>query len=297
MLSEEAYELLRQAGAVARRVRSEASSVVREGVDALTISEFIEERIHSHGARPAFPCNVGINSVAAHYSPTRGSEVVVPHGSIVKIDLGVEIEGFIADTAITIALPGSDPLLVEAAEEALRAALRVMRSGVKASEIGRAVQSVVTQAGYKPIRNLSGHEIQRFNLHAGLSIPNVQTSSPARLPGERVYAIEPFVTLRSAAGEVVNSDLVNIYSLPSVIPNPSRLSEDERRLIERIREVSRGLPYSTRWLGSEFEQIHSSLIKRGIIHGYPVLVERTGAPVSQAEHTVILREDGCEVIT
>lgn len=295
-MDEEAYESYLQAGKIAKDVKRKLISVIRPGMDALTISTWVEEEIRRSGANPAFPCNVDIDAVAAHYTPTDSDNVVLNEGSIVKIDLGVELNGFIVDTAISLPLGNADVQLILATEEALKAAVRHARANVKVSEIGAVVQAVIVKHGFKPIRNLSGHEIRRYSLHSGVSIPNVPSTSSERLALDGVYAIEPFATLADGSGLVVNSQIVNIFQL---VGDPARrkLTTEELELVKRIKEVSRSLPYTLRWIGKGYEELHARLYKRGIVMGYPVLVEKNGRPVAQAEHTVIVREDGCEVLT
>jgi len=297
MLREEEYQHLRTAGKIARRVREEVPGLVREGVDALSIAQAVEERIIEYGGRPAFPCNVCIDSVAAHFTPTPSENIIIPKGALVKVDLGVECEGYIADTAITVGLPNSQVRLIEAAENALKNAIKTIRAGVRASDVGAVINDTIGKYGFKPIRNLSGHEIRRYILHTGTSIPNVRTKETLKLESGRIYAIEPFVTSGSGSGLVISSNSVNIFSVSMERNYDDRLLTEELNLLRTLREYTRGLPYTLRWIEKEKWQLHEKLVKKGVVRGYPVLVEKTGAPVAQAEHTVIVLEDGCEVIT
>ncbi|MCS7145554.1 MAG: type II methionyl aminopeptidase [Nitrososphaerota archaeon] len=293
----EQLDRLRQAGSVAGSVLREAFSRVRPGIRSEEVCEWIEARIRELGARPAFPCNIGIDSIAAHYTPTHGDDMVIQAGVLVKVDVGVELDGFIADTAATLDLRSPYGHLVDVAREALKNALKLMKAGVKVGEIGRVIYETATRMGCRPIANLSGHEIRRFNLHAGLSIPNIPSNEPHRLKAGHVYAVEPFITLREAPGIVINTKTVNIFSVRDTSPKPKGLSQEELEALREIVSVSRGLPYTTRWLSGPAAAIHPRLYKRGLVYGYPVLVEKSGAPVSQAEHTVLVHEDGCEVLT
>ncbi len=297
MLSEEDYQHLKTAGIIARRVREEVPALIREGVDALSIAQAVEEKIIEYGGRPAFPCNICIDSVAAHFTPTPVENIIIPKGALVKVDLGVECDGYIADTAITIGLPKSQVRLIEAAENALKNAIKTIRAGVRASEIGAVINDTISRYGFKPIRNLSGHEIRRYILHTGMSIPNVKTKEAHKLENGRIYAIEPFVTLGSGSGLVISTSSVNIFSVSMGSNHDDRLSGEELNLLKMLRESTKGLPYTLRWLEKEKWPLHEKLVKKGVARGYPVLVEKMGAPVAQAEHTVIVLEDGCEIIT
>jgi len=245
----------------------------------------------------AFPCNIGLDEVAAHSTPYPDSDYVLRKGTLVKVDLGVEIEGHVADTAITVALPGADEGLVVAAQRALEEALRVVRAGVRVRAIGEAISRTIGSMGYRPISNLSGHQIERYNLHAGVSIPNVPAGDE-KLEAGKVYAVEPFVTTVSGAGVVRHLDRVEIFRVSDdSVPRARRLGERHEAVVRRILEATRGLPYALRWFPDVDAELHNLLYRRGIVKGYPVLVEANGEPVAQAEHTVIVWEDGCEVLT
>ncbi|MCD6591983.1 MAG: type II methionyl aminopeptidase [Thaumarchaeota archaeon] len=298
-MSDKELEEFRQAGQIARRVREKASALVREGVRVFELCEEVEEAIRSEGAEPAFPCNVGINEVAAHYPSPPGDELRIPPRSIVKIDLGVCLNGYIADTAVTIALaPDLEPL-AEASRIALREAIKAMRAGVPVSRIGLIVQETANRLGFKPIRNLTGHEIKRYELHAGTTIPNIGAPCPGRLQEGHVYAVEPFLTTMKGAGEVVSTRLRTIFRVEPGKVKLRKLKGEERELINLLINRFKGMPYTLRWIKDldKLRGFHERLVKNGRIYSYPVLVERFGEPVSQSEHTVIVFEDGCEVIT
>jgi len=291
------YEAFRAAGEIARRVRSEVVDRIREGTSALELATWVEERIRELGGGLAFPCNIGIDEVAAHSTPYPDSDYVLRKGTLVKVDLGVEIEGLVADTAVTVALPGADEGLVIAAQRALEEALRVVRAGVRVRAIGEIISRAIGSMGYRPISNLSGHQIERYNLHAGVSIPNVPTGDE-KLEAGKVYAVEPFVTTRSGAGVVRHLDRVEIFRVSDdSVLRARRLGERHEAVVRRILEATRGLPYALRWFPDVDAELHNLLYRRGIVKGYPVLVEANGEPVAQAEHTVIVWEDGCEVLT
>ncbi len=294
----EAVDELLEAGRIARRVRNEVPSIVRPDMPILELAERIESMILDYGGRPAFPCNISINSVAAHYTPPPGDMSLLPRNSVVKIDVGVVVNGYIADTAITISDTHVGVSLRYAAEEALKAAVRTVRAGVRVSVIGNTIQSVVTRLGFKPIRNLTGHEITRYNLHAGASIPNVATQEGVKLQAGHVYAIEPFVTLPDAAGEVYDAGEPTIFKLEGF--QLGKLSGVEQEVAVELEKRFDSLPYTLRWLKNvddTFMTVHSRLVKTGRVRGYPILAERSGRPVAQAEHTILVEEDGCEVIT
>jgi methionyl aminopeptidase len=299
LLSEDALDRLRQAGLIARRAREEACRLIREAALVIEICEAVEEVIRLEGAKPAFPCNIGINEVAAHYTSPPGDQLRIPPRSLVKVDVGASLDGYIADTAATVALSPELERMVEAARIVLQEAIRAMRAGVPVSRIGLTVQEAASRLGFKTIRNLTGHEIRRNQLHAGTTIPNIGGACPGRLEAGHIYAVEPFLTTMRGAGEVVSAKMATIYRVEPEKTNYQKLREDERRLIQYLAERFGNLPYAVRWIDDyeRVKNIHERLVKSGRIHQYPVLVERLGEPVAQAEHTVIVYEDGCEIIT
>jgi len=299
LLSEDALDRLRQAGLIARRAREEACKLIREAVLVIEICEAVEEVIRLEGARPAFPCNIGINEVAAHYTSPPGDQLRIPPRSLVKVDVGASLDGYIADTAATVTLSPELEPMVEAARIVLQEVIRIMRAGVPVSRIGLTVQEAASRLGFKPIRNLTGHEIRRNQLHAGTTIPNVGGACPGRLEVGHIYAVEPFLTTMRGAGEVVSAKIATIYRVEPEKAFHQKLREDERRLIQYLAEKFGNLPYAVRWIEGygKVKDVHERLVKSGRIQHYPVLVERLGEPVAQAEHTVIVYEDGCEIVT
>ena len=293
----EEREAYLKAGLIASRVREEVRSRVKVGARILDICEFVERRIRELGGEPAFPCNVGVNHVAAHYTSPPGDPKTIPDGSLVKVDLGVHVDGYIADTAFTVCFnPELEPL-VEAVERALEAALEAVRAGVRVSYIGSIIEGKIRGMGLKPIRNLTGHGLARYTIHSGEIIPNVASGHRGRLREGGAYAIEPFATTRSGRGEVAGAPERYIFRLVKL----KRMGGLAGEMLEYINERFKTLPFSERWLVERFPQRRteglSTLLRSKALMAYEVLVERSFKPVAQAEHTVIVERDGCIVIT
>ncbi len=300
-LSEEAVKKLVEAGRVAAKARDYGVSLVQEGESARRICERIEQYIVNSGAQPAFPCNISINEVAAHYTPGAMDDVEVPKGAVVKIDVGAHVDGWIADTAATVDLSGGNESLLRAVEEALEAAVGIARRGTRFYDIGKAIQAALKRHGYKPIRNLAGHTIGRYLIHAGRSIPNYpdRTAFIHRLQPGMIAAIEPFGT--NGRGMVVEGGTVNIYAYTGRGARIA-LSEEEARALELIKERYRTLPFTPRWLAQDLgpekaDSIVRRLAAKGVLHAYPVLVEAGKGLVAQFEHTLVVLEDEVLVIT
>lgn len=295
----ERLDALREAGRIASRVRKRARDHVKVGMRLIDICDRVETWIQELGGEPAFPCNIDINHVAAHYTSPLGDDGSVPEGSLTKVDIGVHVEGYIADTATTVCFEPRLNELVEAAETALDAGLGMVRAGVRVSEVGAAIERAMGVKGVAPIRNLTGHKMTRFIVHAGKVVPNISSMNGRRLKAGEVYAIEPFTTLLDAVGEVTDGQLGHIYRFDKKRSVDSRAA---RRMLRFIQSEYRTLPFASRWVlrrfpGSEGKEAFSELLQSRCLHAYPQLVERGRSPVAQAEHTVIVTEDGCEITT
>jgi methionyl aminopeptidase len=216
----------------------------------------------------------------------------------VKLDIGVHVDGYIADTAKTICFDPSLQYLVEAAEAGLNAAINNVRQGVRASEIGGKIEEAIKAHGAIPIRNLTGHKLTRFVVHAGGSIPNINGLDHRVLQAGDVYAIEPFAVPPKAAGRVIDGPPSNIYRLIK-----KRSAKGVAKKMQKyIQTEYRTLPFASRWIlrkypGVEGQNAFKALLINKALMSYPQLIEKTKAMVAQAEHTVIVTEDGCEVTT
>lgn len=298
-MDEEVLKAYREAGRIASEVRKEAISVVRVGASVLQICEELEHAIKNKGGILAFPCNICINDVAAHYSSPPNDKLVIPEDALVKVDIGVHVDGYIADTASSIGFNPQHEDMIRSADEALERAIKMVRSGVKASEVGDAIESTAKRNGFRTVWNLSGHQVGRYMLHTGKSIPNVGRLDGSKLEEGEVYAIEPFTTLPNAVGEIKSGREAYIYRVHKDKPPKD---EAARKLFQVIKSRFRNLPFSERWLDNElpsedFKTAFSTLLSAKSIVGYPVLIEKSGSMVAQAEHTVVVTRDGCVVTT
>ncbi|MEO2152470.1 MAG: type II methionyl aminopeptidase, partial [Thermococcus sp.] len=165
-------EALIRAGEIARKVKEEVVDLIKPGTKLYDIAEFVERRIVELGGKPAFPCNLSLNEVAAHYTPYKGDDTVLKEGDYLKLDLGVHVDGYIADTAVTFRVGMEEDELMEAAREALENAIATLRAGVMVRDVAKAIEETIRGKGFNPIVNLSGHKVERYKLHAGVSIPN-----------------------------------------------------------------------------------------------------------------------------
>ena len=298
-IPEEVFQKYQRAGKIAREVREEMRRTVREGMPIIDLCEKAESLIRKKGGKPAFPCNVSVNEIAAHYTSPPQDKRAIPENSIVKIDIGVHVDGYIADTAVTVCFNPEYDDLANTAEEALKKAVEILRPGLSMSRFGSTIQKTIKTRGFKPISNLTGHLIGRYVIHTGKSLPNVFHISTSRVKVGEIYGVEPFVTVAKAAGRVENGKEAHIFRY---LKHKSLKDPYAKRLLNHIRKNFRTLPFTERWLQgyvppSRYKTAFSKLLSSKTLTAYPVFIEASGKPVAQAEHTVLVVKDGCIVLT
>lgn len=288
-----------KAGKIASEVRETVRVKDWVGKTVYEICEWVEDEIRKRGAKCAFPVNTSINEVAAHYTAEPNDPITIKDTDLIKIDLGAQINGYIADTAVTVCYDPQYDGLVQAAEEGLANAMSMIKAGVKASDIGRTIETTIKQMGYKPIANLSGHSLEQYTIHAGKSIPNIWSIGGFSLSENSAYACEPFVTTSDGGGFVRNGQIKNIFAI-----NSRKKTKDPEadKLLDFIWENFNMLPFALRWITKERDEeeardLLNILIKKKAVQAYPVLIEVNEQRVAQAEHTFIPTENGVTITT
>jgi methionyl aminopeptidase len=290
-VNDDIFDLYREAGQIAARSLKRGAQRIRIDASILDVVESIESDVREAGAGLAFPLNLSLNEDAAHDTASRNDQRVFKTGNLVKVDLGVHLDGYIADTALTVDF-GENEALVGASREALECAIEKVRPGCPAGELGAAIHAATERRGFRPVANLTGHGLGRYLVHTSPTIPNVAIPGGQVLEEGMVFAIEPFAT--TGTGRVSDKSRVEIYR--HIANRPVRLPS-ARHILESMRD-RRGMPFARRWLkGDRLDLPLSTLVRSGILHPYPVLADVPGSLVSQAEHTVIVTEDGCIVTT
>jgi methionyl aminopeptidase len=295
----EELETFRKSGKILRETREEMRSQVKENMRIIDVCEKVEGLIRAKGGKPAFPCNVSINEVAAHYTSPPEDKSLIPEGATVKVDLGVQVDGYVTDTAFTACFSSEGRSMANTAELALKTAIDNIHGDMALGKIGALIETTIKNRGFKPISNLTGHSVGRYLIHAGTSIPNVAGFSANKVKAGEVYAIEPFVTVPDAIGRVDDGPQKTIYRL---VKAKSVKTDLAKKMLKHIETNFRTLPFAERWLiGVVPQELHRAAFKElydsKAIMGYPVFIEASKKPVAQAEHTLLIKEDSCEVLT
>jgi len=296
MFTEEEIGKLLEAGKIVKATREMAPRLVFDGARLIDICEGVEAEIRGQGGKPAFPCNVSINEIGAHYTSPPGDTRVVPAGSLVKVDIGARVDGFLADSAVTVSVGSDNADMIRVAESALEKAIQAVKIGGKISDVGSVVEKTIKSQGYKPIRNLTGHQISEYTIHAGVSVPNVaDVGAPGKFQPWSIYALEPFVTLPDADGHIEEGPLGNILHLAK-LKKPK--DAEERKYFEEIYAGFRTLPFAKRWVsGFKGFGLTGRMIGDRALYEYPTLVEASGKPIAQAEHTLLTTDKDIIITT
>ena len=292
-------EYYEKAGKIAGEVREDVRNKNWVGHTVEEICQYVESEIIKKGAKCAFPVNTSINEIAAHYTAEPNDPKTISDTDLVKIDLGAQINGFIADTAVTVNYNPKYDALVQTAENALQVAMSMIKSGIKSKDVGRSIHKTIRDVGFKPIVNLSGHSLDQYTIHAGKTVPNTWTIGSFTFSENEAFACEPFVTTREGLGYVRNGKIKNIFALVS---RKKTKDEDANKLLEYIWTNFNMLPFALRWILKEWEEKEARkllefLEKKKVVHSYPILVEANGEPVAQAEHTFIPTTTGVNITT
>lgn len=294
------FENYIKAGKIASEVREYARNQDHTGRTLSEICNDVENEIIKKGGAPAFPVNVSLNDIAAHYTAEPNDPTIVKNTDVLKIDVGVHIDGYIADTAVTVSFDSKYQDLIDIAQRALDEAIGIARSNTRVSDIGRIIEKTITKYGCKPIQNLSGHSLERYTIHAGQSIPNIWTIGHSfNLSVNNVYAIEPFVTTKDGQGIVYEGKVKNIFGIAS-----RKRTKDQKadEFLEYLWNKFKTLPFALRWVVKDYEEkealsLLETLLKKKNVHAYPILVEGSNRIVVQAEHTIIPQESNTITIT
>jgi len=292
----EQYE---RAGRITKEIQAVVKSRVEVGMSYLEACELVEKEIKSRGGEPAFPVGIGVNQVTAHYAPGEDDTSVFKESDLIKVDFGVHVDGYVADTAVSLTFNPDYDLILEVAERALNVAVATAKYEARTGEIGGEIHKEVARFGFRTIQNLTGHTLDRYIVHAGKSIPNLYMAGTQSLKKGDVFAIEPFVTFAKAAGYVVDAPSQTIFSL---VARKKTGSADLDAFVARVWDDRKTLPFTTRWysegLGAEkVKGIVTKLVAKRVMRAYPTLVEASGYPVAQFEHTMALDEGGLRVLT
>jgi methionyl aminopeptidase len=270
-------ESLKKAGKIAQEVKKILKPKIKVGAKALDIVTFTEAKIEELGGFCAFPVNFCINHIAAHYtSPFKDDGLVINDGDMVKIDLGVHVEGYIVDTAFTVNFN----------EEESR-------------EIGKKIEDIVKGFKFNPIKELGGHQIERWKVHGSKQVPELGSQGGDIMEEGEVFSIEIFAS--NGEGSIHSTPSSHIYELNPYAGRVPLRRKSSKQVLGFINKNYKSLPFAERWLAKEFRMGVAfglqELVQQGKLQAHFVLAEKKGVFVAQSEETLLITEDGYDQLT
>ncbi|CAK1604086.1 unnamed protein product [Parnassius mnemosyne] len=313
-LHQDIYQEIRQAAEAHRQTRKYIREWVKPGMTMIEICEELEATarrlIGEDGLKAglAFPTGCSRNHCAAHYTPNTGDNTVLEYNDVVKIDFGTHINGRIIDCAFTLHFnPRYDPL-VKGVQEATEAGIKASGVDVRLCDVGAAVQEVMESHEVeldgqvyqvKPIRNLNGHSIGPYRIHAGKTVPIVKGGETTRMEENEFYAIETF---GSTGRGQVHDDMDCSHYMKNFDQQfvPLRL-QSSKVLLNLINKNFGTLAFCKRWLeragATRYAMALKDLCDKGVVDAYPPLCDIKGCYTAQFEHTILLRPTCKEVVS
>ena len=330
-MMEDLYSKVRLGAEVHRQVRNFAQSICKPGIPLVDFCTQLEnknrELVMERGLEQgiAFPTGCSLNHVAAHYTPNNGDNTVLSYDDVMKVDFGVQVEGRIIDSAWTVAFNPKYDELLKSVQAATEAGIRAAGIDVRLCDIGEEIQEVMESyevdlqnngklEQVKAIRNLNGHSIGPYQIHAGKSVPIVKGGCDESIKMEEgeFYAIETFGS--TGRGYVIEDMECSHYMKRFDCPHVPLRMQSSKRLLAHINKTFGTLAFCRRWLeredgGSSFvhptggakQEKYMGALKNlcdlGIVQAYPPLCDTKGSYTAQYEHTFILRPTCKEVLS
>mmetsp|Transcript_40461 Transcript_40461/g.89906 ORF Transcript_40461/g.89906 Transcript_40461/m.89906 type:complete len:391 (+) Transcript_40461:54-1226(+) len=268
----------------------------------------------------AFPTCVSVNSTVGHFSPASDDTTTVKDGDIVKIDLGVHIDGFISTQAQTVVVQAGDAAIkgraadvIAAARTAYEAALRLIRPGKKVSDVAGPLQKIVEAYGCNLVEGVMSHQMKQFIIDGNKCVLNKPSPEhkveDAEFAENEVYAIDIVVSTGDGKTKVLDEKETTVYKRALDMEYQLKLKAS-RAVFSEINRRFPAMPFTVRALveGVEKDDKSKELAKQlklgmveclnhGLLHPYPVLHEKSGELVAQVKHTVLLMPNGSDQVT
>ncbi|KAI1497809.1 methionine aminopeptidase 2-like protein [Biscogniauxia marginata] len=310
----------RQAAETHRQVRQWAQKNIKPGQTLTEIANGIEDSVRrlvghdglSEGdaivAGMGFPTGLNLDRITAHYSPNLGNKTVLQQSNVMKVDIGVHVNGRIVDSAFTMAFDPMYDNLLAAVKDATNTGVREAGIDMRLGELGSYIQETMesyeceingTTYPIKSIRNLTGHTILPYSIHGTKSVPIVKSNDTTKMEEGDVFAIETFGS--TGNGYVHDEGEVSHYALRSDAPKVDLRLSSAKSLLSVIKKNFSTIPFCRRYLDRLGQEKYllglNNLVQSGIVEDYPPLVDKKGSYTAQFEHTILLRPTVKEVIS
>ena len=304
-----------KAAHIHKKISKELYSIVKPGMSLREIVLFIEDSIKTDpliidknmiNNGIAFPVGVSVNNCVAHYTPNSNDlNYQLIDTDIIKIDYGVHYEGNIIDSAFTLNFDNKYDDFIKHSRELTNYVVSISGVDVVLGEIGELVDEYVNgleieldnkTVPLQVMKDLCGHKIAPYIIHAGKAVPNTKILYPIRMQENEFYAIEPFLTTgngKSIIKTPISHYAININYLNN--PNPYKIkNKEDKETYEYIKQTYYSLPFCERWIPNKNLQ---NLVDKNIVQVYPPIYDIDNSLVSQFEHTIYIRDKGILKLT
>lgn len=308
------WQDFRKAAEIHKRVRHKAQSSIKPGMTMTEIANLIEDSVRGYAngetlldAGIGFPTGLSLNHVAAHYTPNAGDKVVLKYEDVMKVDIGVHVNGRIVDSAFTFTMDDKYDNLLAAVKDATNTGIKAAGIDVRLTDIGEQIQEAMESYELelngktypiKCIRNLNGHNIFPYSIHGDKSVPIVPNGDETKMEEGETFAIETFGT--TGNGYVITEGECSHYSLNADVDSSS-MTESARNLRGVIQDNFGTLPWCRRYLDRLGQEKYllalNQLVRNGVVNDYPPLVDVKGSYTAQFEHTILLHPHKKEVVS
>ncbi|KAH8432449.1 uncharacterized protein LDX57_010085 [Aspergillus melleus] len=312
----------RKAAEIHRQVRRWTQETARPGQSltdiAVGIDDGVRALLDNAGLEPGsclksglgFPTGLSLNNCVAHWTPNPGQkDVILDRSDVMKVDFGVHINGWIVDSAFTMSFDPTYDNLLAAVKDSTNTGIKNSGVDVRISDVSAAIQEVMesyeVEIGgktfpVKPVRNITGHNIKAYQIHAGKSVPFIKTKDQTKMEEGEVFAIETFGT----TGRGVLYDGPGVYGYGKSYSAPSKITSSlasARSLYKTINDNFGTIVFCRRYLERLGVQRYlagmNDLVNKGVVDVYEPLIDTPGSYSAQFEHTILLGETSKEVIS
>ena len=358
LLHDDKYNAARLAGEVHRQVRAYVQKTARPGMKMVDLCDMVENGTRNlvEASGPiadlpfgspcgpergiAFPTGCSLNHCAAHWTPNGGDKTVLGADDVMKLDFGVQVNGIIIDSAFTMTFNPKYDALLKAVKEATDTGIREAGIDVRLCDIGEAIEETMTSFEVelngkiypvKPLRNLNGHSIGPYSIHAGKTVPIVKNNDTTRMEEGEFFAIETFgstgkgyvyedgecshyMRAQNVEPYLPQIRFVIIYTSlglnlsspccpPLFITNVNNVYRmpKSRQLLNTINRNFGSLAFCRRYLDRVGESKYLVSLKNlcdiGAVTPHPPLCDIPGSYTAQYEHTFLLRASKKEILS
>lgn len=313
----------RKAAIVHRLIREDLRTHLRESVLFTDITKRANELVEKY-CRPicnetmgyAFPVGISVNEVIAHDTANIEDTRTFKTNDVVKIDLGIHLNGSIIDSAFTMIIGDDEQTknfyfpLLEATQDATYTGIALSGVDARLYEISEAISEVIGSyeledgTQIKPIFGLGGHDILPYKVHGEkliLSVPH-KTQKNIKMKENEIYAIETYASTGSGKPNQENIGKCNHFMIDDNVKKNYynlRGKEKKNELMRWIMKDGKTLPFTQSWcshIPNYENHLNYYREKRGII-AYPPLSDTVGSKTSQFEHTIHIKENCVEIFS